>query len=86
MDIYLAAPTGRAAKRMSEATGVEASTLHRLLELNGALSDEDMRKNVLRNALLELKEFEGKYSRYKELSSIFDAIDNFEEELEREVV
>ena len=44
MDIYLAAPTGRAAKRMSEATGVEASTLHRLLELNGALSDEDSQK------------------------------------------
>lgn len=51
-----------------------------------ALSDEDMRKNVLRNALLELKEFEGKYSRYEELSGIFDAIDNLEEELEREVV
>ena len=56
------------------------------VNIERALSDEDMRKNVLRNALLELKEFEGKYSRYKELSSIFDAIDNFEEELEREVV
>lgn len=56
------------------------------VNIERALSDEDMRKNVLRNALLELKEFEGKYSRYKELSSIFDAIDNFEEKLEREVV
>lgn len=56
------------------------------VNIERALSDEDMRKNVLRNALLELKEFEGKYSRYKELSGIFDAIDNFEEELEREVV
>ncbi|MCD7837203.1 MAG: ATP-dependent RecD-like DNA helicase [Lachnospiraceae bacterium] len=37
MDIYLAAPTGRAAKRMSEATGFEAKTIHRLLELNSAL-------------------------------------------------
>lgn len=44
MDIFLAAPTGRAAKRMSEATGFEARTIHRLLELNSALSDEDSRK------------------------------------------
>ena len=34
-DVLLAAPTGRAAKRMSEATGHEAKTLHRLLEFNG---------------------------------------------------
>lgn len=34
-DIFLAAPTGRAAKRMSETTGVEARTIHRMLELNG---------------------------------------------------
>ncbi|MBQ7657300.1 MAG: ATP-dependent RecD-like DNA helicase [Clostridia bacterium] len=33
--VLLAAPTGRAAKRMSEATGHEAKTLHRLLEYNG---------------------------------------------------
>lgn len=32
LDILLAAPTGRAAKRMSEATGMEAKTIHRLLE------------------------------------------------------
>ena len=44
MDIFLAAPTGRAAKRMTEATGYEARTIHRMLELNGALSDEDTRK------------------------------------------
>lgn len=44
LDIFLAAPTGRAAKRMTEATGFEARTIHRLLELNGALSDEDGRK------------------------------------------
>ncbi len=35
MEILLAAPTGRAAKRMKEATGWEAQTIHRLLELNG---------------------------------------------------
>ena len=35
LEIYLAAPTGRAAKRMSETTGFEARTVHRMLELNG---------------------------------------------------
>lgn len=44
LDIFLAAPTGRAAKRMTEATGFEARTIHRLLELNSALSDEDSKK------------------------------------------
>lgn len=39
MDILLAAPTGRAAKRMTEATGFEASTIHRLLELSGGVED-----------------------------------------------
>ena len=44
MDIFLAAPTGRAAKWMTEATGFEAKTIHRLLELNSALSDDDTRR------------------------------------------
>ena len=35
LNIALAAPTGRAAKRMTEATGYEASTIHRLLEVDG---------------------------------------------------
>ena len=35
LDISLAAPTGRAAKRMTEATGYEAQTIHRLLEVSG---------------------------------------------------
>ena len=39
MDILLAAPTGRAAKRMTEATGYEAKTIHRLLELSGVPED-----------------------------------------------
>ena len=37
MDIFLAAPTGRAAKRMSDATGYEARTIHRMLEISGGL-------------------------------------------------
>lgn len=37
MDISLGAPTGRAAKRMSETTGCEAKTIHRMLELNGGV-------------------------------------------------
>lgn len=40
MTILLAAPTGRAAKRMTEATGYEARTIHRLLELTGAPGDD----------------------------------------------
>lgn len=40
LDIFLAAPTGRAAKRMTEATGCEAQTIHRLLEVNGNPEEE----------------------------------------------
>ena len=40
MEILLAAPTGRAAKRMTEATGYEARTIHRLLELSGIPADD----------------------------------------------
>ena len=40
MEILLAAPTGRAAKRMTEATGYEARTIHRLLEISGMPGDE----------------------------------------------
>ena len=40
-EIRLAAPTGRAAKRMTEATGYEAQTIHRLLELSGMPEDND---------------------------------------------
>ncbi|MEE8835998.1 MAG: ATP-dependent RecD-like DNA helicase [Eubacteriales bacterium] len=39
LNIALAAPTGRAAKRMTEATGREASTIHRLLEVSGMSDD-----------------------------------------------
>ena len=48
-EILLAAPTGRAAKRMTEATGHEAKTIHRLLELSGMPSDESTGVNFERN-------------------------------------
>ena len=41
LDLFLAAPTGRAAKRMSEMTGFEAKTIHRLLEVNGGISEDN---------------------------------------------
>lgn len=49
MDILLAAPTGRAAKRMSETTGHPAQTIHRLLELNGGVGEDDERMKFERN-------------------------------------
>ena len=49
LDIFLAAPTGRAAKRMTEATGYEARTIHRMLELSGALSGGDRKAGFERN-------------------------------------
>ena len=48
MDIRLAAPTGRAAKRMTEATGYEAQTIHRMLELSG-MPDESAVAKFERN-------------------------------------
>ena len=48
--VVLAAPTGRAAKRMTETTGKEASTLHRLLEI-GKIDDDSLYKST--------KEYEG---------------------------
>ena len=49
MDIFLAAPTGRAAKRMTETTGYEARTIHRLLELSSAVSSETKTARFERN-------------------------------------
>lgn len=58
MTIMLAAPTGRAAKRMSEATGIEAQTIHRLLKFNpyenGFMFNEDEK---LPSGLLIVDEF-----------------------------
>ena len=50
MDIFLAAPTGRAAKRMTEATGYQACTIHRLLEVSGGMDDDSSRVHFERNA------------------------------------
>ncbi len=49
MDILLAAPTGRAAKRMSETTGYEAQTIHRLLEISGGLEGSEAGMHFERN-------------------------------------
>lgn len=46
--LRLAAPTGRAAKRMTETTGYEAQTIHRLLELNGIPEDENREGQAVR--------------------------------------
>ncbi len=57
MDILLAAPTGRAAKRMSEATGCEAKTIHRMLEL---AYNSDQEANGQKNGLREYGMFYGR--------------------------
>ena len=49
LDLYLAAPTGRAAKRMTEATGYEARTIHRMLELSGAMPESGKKASFERN-------------------------------------
>ncbi|MBO6015684.1 MAG: ATP-dependent RecD-like DNA helicase, partial [Lachnospiraceae bacterium] len=49
LSFCLAAPTGRAAKRMTEATGYEAKTIHRLLELNGAMTENQSASYFERN-------------------------------------
>ncbi|HEY5576513.1 MAG TPA: AAA family ATPase, partial [Clostridiaceae bacterium] len=53
MKILLGAPTGRAAKRMSEATGREAKTIHRLLEMGVSDGEDDMMFSKGENAPLE---------------------------------
>ncbi len=50
LDICLAAPTGRAAKRMTETTGYEAKTIHRLLELSGGPEQAQGNVRFERNA------------------------------------
>jgi exodeoxyribonuclease V alpha subunit len=55
LDILLAAPTGRAAKRMTETTGYEAKTIHRLLELSKLLEDQENRFSFERNELNPLE-------------------------------
>lgn len=55
MDILLAAPTGRAAKRMTETTGYEARTIHRLLEISKMSEDIDNRAMFERNEMNPLE-------------------------------
>lgn len=50
MSIFLAAPTGRAAKRMTEATGYEAQTIHRLLEVNVNPDDKEVAGGFSKNS------------------------------------
>ena len=49
-DVLLAAPTGRAARRMTETTGYEASTIHRLLEIGAIASGDETGYQFARNA------------------------------------
>lgn len=49
LEIFLAAPTGRAAKRMTEATGCQAQTIHRMLELSGGTENLSGRATFARN-------------------------------------
>lgn len=51
LDVALAAPTGRAAKRMSELTGKEAKTIHRLLEVEWTENDRPVFARDARNPL-----------------------------------
>lgn len=44
LDVRLAAPTGRAAKRITESTGYKAETIHRLLEFSGSAEDDDVKR------------------------------------------
>ncbi|GAD17438.1 SF1B family DNA helicase RecD2 [Lentilactobacillus otakiensis] len=54
--IVLAAPTGRAAKHMTESTGLPASTIHRLLGLNGRESNDTTGTKDIEGALLIIDE------------------------------
>lgn len=54
--IRLAAPTGRAAKRMTETTGYEAQTIHRMLELSGVPDEDNVTERFGRNEQNPLEE------------------------------
>lgn len=62
--VYCAAPTGRASKRMQEATGHEAFTIHRLLEFNG--------EGFQKNAENKLGDSKNKYTLIVDESSMID--------------
>ncbi len=52
-EVLLAAPTGRAAKRMTEATGYEAKTIHRMLEVHGISDDTDEGAERINDGMFE---------------------------------
>ncbi|MBC8930664.1 AAA family ATPase, partial [Escherichia coli] len=54
--VLLAAPTGRAAKRMSESTGLPAMTIHRLLGMNGQEQMDDDAERLIDGRLLIVDE------------------------------
>lgn len=66
-------PTGR--------FGVK-NTTGSFVNVHKAMSDDDMRKIVLRNALSELNVFKNRYALYKELANVFKAIAEFERSME----
>lgn len=68
LKIQLAAPTGRAAKRMTEATGRAASTIHRLLEFAGA--PDDRRESAVRFARNESEPLDGDVIIIDEMSMV----------------
>ncbi len=68
MEILLAAPTGRAAKRMAETTGCEAKTIHRLLELTGAPLLDD--KAGAGNAVAASNRLEGMHFERNEMNPL----------------
>ena len=56
MDILLAAPTGRAAKRITETTGREASTIHRMLQMKGGVEEDETARKDDRHGSFEKNE------------------------------
>ena len=56
MDILLAAPTGRAAKRITETTGREASTIHRMLQMKGGVEEDESARKDDRHGSFEKNE------------------------------
>lgn len=55
LSVSLAAPTGRASKRMAEATGHEAKTIHRMLEISGSVDDDRSEAKFGRNEMNPLE-------------------------------
>lgn len=62
--------------------GSNKNTTGSFVNVQKAMSDEDMRKIVLNNALRELNTFKSRYALYKELKGVFEAIKEFERSIE----